>query len=210
MERLSIQLLPEYTPSTPAPDYSSSLLPGEKCIQKSPRLVSPHADNTSFTYQDRGMTLTLNDCRGEDGLPTFGLGSIIRGEVALDHRQRVVSVAAKVCGFHRYITTVIVKCESQLEGRVYLRGQPSKIITLVSKERTLWESSTLNDGSCPGIMPLSMPFPASYRERGQTRSIRLPPSFEVSKPQSVAIVYTLQIIVTKSRNVPVIGKKLSR
>ncbi|KAG1748563.1 hypothetical protein EDB19DRAFT_210642 [Suillus lakei] len=59
-------------------------------------------------------------------------------------------------------------------------------------------------------MPLSMPFPTSYRERGQDRPFRLPPSFELPKPQRVAIVYTLQIIVTKSRNVPMIGKKLSR
>lgn len=108
MEALSIQLLPEYTPSpptpdytpsTPAPDYSSKLLPGEKCIQKSPRSVLPRADNATFTYREQGMSLTLKDCRDENGCPTFGLGSTIRGEVALEHRQRIISVAAKVCGF---------------------------------------------------------------------------------------------------------------
>ncbi|KAG2151457.1 hypothetical protein DEU56DRAFT_552345 [Suillus clintonianus] len=192
METLSIQLLPAYTPSTPAPDYSPKLLPGEKCIQKSPRLTQPRGDNASFTYRERGMTLTLKDCREEERHPSYGLGSTIRGEVALDHRQRVVAVAAK------------------LEGRIYLPGQSSKAVTIVSKERTLWESSALNGQTCPSIMPLSMTFPTSYRERGQDRPIRLPPSFELSKPQRVAIVYTLQIIVTKSRNVPMIGKKLSR
>ncbi|KAG1901323.1 uncharacterized protein F5891DRAFT_1187599 [Suillus fuscotomentosus] len=191
METFSVQLLPEYTPSKPAPDYSSKLLPGEKCIQRSPRLIQ-RGDNASFTYRQRGMTLKLMDCREEDRHPSYGLGSTIRGEVALDNRRRVVAVAAK------------------LEGRIYLSGQPSKGVTIISKERTLWESSTLNGQTCPSIMPLSMSFPTSYRERGQDRPFRLPPSFELPRPQRVAIVYTLQVVVTKSRNVPMIGKKLSR
>jgi hypothetical protein len=191
METLSVHLLPEYTPSKPAPDYSSKLLPGEKCIQRSPYSVQ-RGDNASFTYRERGMTLKLVGCREEDRHPSYGLGSTIRGEVALDNRQRVVAVAAK------------------LEGRVYISGQPSKVANFVAKERTLWESSTLNGQTCPSTMPLSMSFPTSYRERGQDRPIRLPPSFELLQPRRVAIVYTLQIIVTKSRNVPVIGKKLSR
>ncbi|KAG1882675.1 hypothetical protein F4604DRAFT_346517 [Suillus subluteus] len=190
METLSVQLLPEYTPSKPAPDYSSKLLPGEKCIQRSP--CTQRGDNASFTFRERGMTLRLRDCREEDRHPCYGLGSTIRGEVALDNRRRVVAVVAK------------------LEGRVYISGQPSQAVNIISKERTLWESSTLNGQTCPSIMPLSMSFPTSYRERGQDRPFRLPPSFELSQPRRVTIVYTLQIIVTKSRNVPMIGKKLSR
>lgn len=100
METFSVQLLPEYTPSKPAPDYSSKLLPGEKCIQRSPRLIQ-RGDNASFTYRQRGMTLKLMDCREEDRHPSYGLGSTIRGEVALDNRRRVVAVAAKVCGICR-------------------------------------------------------------------------------------------------------------
>lgn len=96
MESLSVQLLPEYTPSKPAPDYSSKPLPGEKCIQRSPRFIQ-RGDNASFTYREGGMTLKLGDCREEDRHPSYGLGSTIRGEVALDHRRRVVAVAAKVC-----------------------------------------------------------------------------------------------------------------
>jgi len=99
----------------------------------------------------------------------------------------------------------------QLEGRICLRDQPMiRVVTLISNEETLWESPTLDDETCPSIIPLSMSFPTSYREQGEGRSFRLPPSFEISSPHRVAIVYTLQIIVTKSRNVPVIGKKLSR
>lgn len=191
METFSAQLLPEYTPSKPAPDYSSKLLPGEKCIQRSP-WTTQRGDNASFTFRERGMTLKLMDCREEDRHPSYGLGSTIRGEVALDNRRRVVAIAAR------------------LEGRVYLSGQPTQVVNIISKERTLWESSTLNGQTCPSIMPLSMSFPTSYRERGQERPFRLPPSFELSQPRRVAIVYTLQIIVTKSRSVPMIGKKLSR
>ncbi|KAG0703756.1 hypothetical protein DFH29DRAFT_874214 [Suillus ampliporus] len=166
METLSIQLLPEYTPSTPAPDYSSKLLPGEKCIQKSPRLTQPHADNVSFTYRERGMTLTLKDCRKEDRHPTFGLGSTIRGEVALDHRQRVVAVAAK------------------LEGRVYLPGQPSKVVNIVSKERTLWESSTL--GSFRGECAADLMHPETdtiiFREAHMSIHLRYRPRVRPSRP----------------------------
>lgn len=189
MDSFSLHLLPEYTPSLPAPDYSSKLLPGEQCIQRSPCL-SHRGDAVSFTYREREMTLRLMDCREEDRHPYYGLGSTIRGEVALGHRRGVVSVAAR------------------LEGRLYVSGQHSKGITFVAKERILWESSTPNE-QCPSIMPLSMSFPTSYRERAQDRHFRLPPSFELSAPRRVAIVYTLQIIVTKSRNI-MIGKKLSR
>jgi len=107
MEALTIQLLPEYTPSTPAPDYSSKPLPGEMCIQKSPRTVPSRTDNATFTYREQGMSLTLKDCRDENGRPTFGLGSTIRGEVALEHRQRVMSVAAKVCGLHHHLQSIV-------------------------------------------------------------------------------------------------------
>lgn len=85
-----------------------------------------------------------------------------------------------------------------------------KVVTLVSKEETLWQTLNNENETCPGIVPLSIPFPTSYREREQGRTFRLPPSFELSSQQRVVIVYTLQIIVTRSRNVPVIGKKLSR
>jgi hypothetical protein len=127
METLSVHLLPEYTPSKPAPDYSSKLLPGEKCIQRSPYSVQ-RGDNASFTYRERGMTLKLVGCREEDRHPSYGLGSTIRGEVALDNRQRVVAVAAKVCGicYVQFFTTsfliLLIAWRSCIHFRATIQG----------------------------------------------------------------------------------------
>jgi hypothetical protein len=130
---------------------------------------------------------------------------IIARELYLLQRRCVDSVVV----VHNPYRLLISLISIQLEGRICLRDQPTiKAVTFVSKEETLWEINSENE-TCPGIIPLSMPFPTSYRERVQGRTFRLPPSFELSSQQRVVIVYTLQIIVTKSRNVPVIGKKLS-
>ena len=86
--------LPDYSPSIP-PGYSSTPLPGEQCIQRTPR-EDPSRENCAFTYEDRGMSLTLRGCREEAGVPTFGLCSTVYGEFAPTDREKVVSVVAKV------------------------------------------------------------------------------------------------------------------
>lgn len=131
---------------------------------------------------------------------------IIARKLYLLQRRCVDSVV--VHNLYRLLRSLI---SIQLEGRVCLRDQPTiKSVTLVLKEETLWDTRNSENETCPGIIPLSMSFPTSYREREQGRTFRLPPSFELSSQQRVVIMYTLQIIVTRSRNVPVIGKKLSR
>ncbi|KAH0831999.1 hypothetical protein J3R83DRAFT_12902 [Lanmaoa asiatica] len=87
--------LPDYSPSIP-PDYSSAPLPGEQCIQRTPRQTAPFHDNCAFTYEERGMSLTLRGCREEDGIPTFGLCSTVYGEFAPADRKKIVSVVVKV------------------------------------------------------------------------------------------------------------------
>lgn len=87
--------LPEYSPSIP-PDYSSTPLPGEQCIQRTPRQTADYRENCAFTYEEHGMSLTLRGCREEDGIPTFGLCSTVYGEFAPADRKKIVSVAVKV------------------------------------------------------------------------------------------------------------------
>ena len=87
--------LPDYSPSVP-PGYSSTPLPGEQCIQRTPKRTAHHRENCTFTYEERGMSLTLRGCREEDGVPSFGLCSTVRGEFAPGNRKKIVSVVAEV------------------------------------------------------------------------------------------------------------------
>lgn len=87
--------LPDYSPSIP-PDYSSTPLPGEQCIQRTPRQTNHSRENCAFTYEEYGMSLTLRGCREEDGIPTFGLCSTVDGEFAPANREKIVSVVVKV------------------------------------------------------------------------------------------------------------------
>lgn len=87
--------LPDYSPSIP-PDYSSTPLPGEQCIQRTPRQTVDYRENCAFTYEEHGMSLTLRGCREVDGIPTFGLCSTVYGEFEPADRKKIVSVVVKV------------------------------------------------------------------------------------------------------------------
>ncbi|KAF9242653.1 hypothetical protein BU15DRAFT_60367 [Melanogaster broomeanus] len=180
MEVHKIMELPDYSPSTPAPDYSSTPLPGEKCIQRTPRQTPYHNGNCAFTYQEHSMSLTLRGCREEDGVPTFGLCSTIHGEFEPTDNDRIVSVVLR------------------LEGRVVLKGRSqTKAYTLFSKERSLWERN--ESSTCPSLLPLSISFPATYRDNHHDRALRLPPSMSIREPHRAAVTYSLNIIVQKTR-----------
>ncbi|KAF9220886.1 hypothetical protein BS17DRAFT_786129 [Gyrodon lividus] len=173
--------LPDYSPSTPVPNYSSTPLPGEKCIQRTPRQALYRHGNCAFVYQEHSMSLTLRGCREEDGVPTFGLCSIVRGEFEPADRDRIISVAIK------------------LEGRVVLKGRSQmKSYTLFSNERLLWQKSDSAESTCPSLLPLSISFPSTYRDR-DGRALRLPPSMSIRQPCRAAIAYSLNIIVRKTR-----------
>lgn len=96
METFADIELPGYSPSIP-PDYSSTPLPGEQCIQRTPNQTAQYRGNCAFTYEEHGMSLTLRGCREEDGIPTFGLCGTVYGEFAPADRKKIVSVVVKVC-----------------------------------------------------------------------------------------------------------------
>ncbi|KAG8214540.1 hypothetical protein J3R82DRAFT_9601 [Butyriboletus roseoflavus] len=171
--------LPDYTPSIP-PDYSSTPLPGEQCIQRAPRETTHFRENYAFTYEDHGMSLTLRGCRQEDGIPTFGLCSTVYGEFAPADRKKVVSVTVK------------------LEAQVRVKTRSGLLLhTLFSKERLLWRRSDSTSDMCPSLLPVSLSFPSAYRDKDHGRSRRLPPSMSVKKPCRVAIVHSLNVVVRK-------------
>ncbi|KAG6334064.1 hypothetical protein ID866_5027 [Astraeus odoratus] len=172
--------LPEYVPSPPAPDYSSKPLPGEQSIQRTP-VETPYQGSPAFTYKEHGMSLTLRGCREEDGVPTFGLCSTVHGEFEPIDRRRIISVVVK------------------LEGHIFIKdGSRMSSTLLVSKQRTLWEIDEA-ETLCPGVLPLSISFPANYWDNQSERNIRLPPSLSISRPRRTAVVYSLSIIVRKKR-----------
>ncbi|KAL4064165.1 hypothetical protein V8B97DRAFT_2011082 [Scleroderma yunnanense] len=173
--------LPEYEPSTPAPDYSSRPLPGERCIERTPKQTISHQGQLSFTYQEHGMSLTLRGCREEGSVPTFGLCSTVHGEFEPIDREKIVSITVK------------------LEGRVVIKNR-SRISSslLFSRYRTLWESDSA-ETVCPGILPLSMAFPAHYLDSHTGRDTRLPPSLSISRPRRAAVIYSLTVTVRKKR-----------
>ncbi|KIJ17624.1 hypothetical protein PAXINDRAFT_167630 [Paxillus involutus ATCC 200175] len=173
--------LPDYSPSTPAPDYSSTPLAGEKCIQRTPSQTPYRHGNCAFIYQEHNMSLTVRGCREEDGIPTFGLCSTVHGEFEPNDRDRIVSVVIK------------------LEGQVLLRGRSrTQSYLLFSNERTLWQRDGSAESTCPSLLPLSISFPSTYRDEND-RALRLPPSMSIRKPCRVAIAYSLNIVVRRTR-----------
>lgn len=174
-------LLPDYSPSIPAPDYSSIPLPGEHCIQRTPAQTLYDRGSVSFSYQENGMSLMLRGCREEEGAPVFGLCSTIHGEFEPADREKIVSVAVK------------------LEGHIFIKeGTRMSSTLLLSQQRILWETDDA-EIVCPGLLPLSVSFPENYWDKVNERFIRLPPSFATTRPWRAGVVYTLSILLRKKR-----------
>lgn len=174
-------LLPDYSPSVPAPDYSSMPLPGEHCIQRTARQTLYEHGSVSFSYLENGMSLTLRGCREEEGAPVFGLCSTVHGEFEPTDREKIVSVAVK------------------LEGHIFIKeGTRVSSTLLLSQQRTLWEMDD-TETVCPGLLPLSVSFPANYWDKESERFIRLPPSFSTMRPWRAGVVYTLSIVLRKKK-----------
>lgn len=174
-------LLPNYSPSIPAPDYSSMPLPGEHCIQRTPRQILYEHGNVSFSYQENGMSLLLRGCREEEGAPVFGHCSTVRGEFEPTDREKIVSVVAK------------------LEGHIFIKeGTRVSSTLLLSEQHTLWEMDDA-EALCPSLLPLLIHFPADYWDKENERHIRLPPSYSITRPRHAGVIYTLSILLRKKR-----------
>ncbi|KAG6377033.1 hypothetical protein JVT61DRAFT_1081 [Boletus reticuloceps] len=179
MEIFSDVELPDYSPSIP-PDYSSTPLPGEQCIQRTPKQTTRYRENCAFTYEEHGMSLTLRGCREENGIPTFGLCSTVHGEFSPANRKKIVSVVVR------------------LEARIRVKTRSGMLShTLFSRERPLWRRSDSTSDECPGLLPVSISFPSGYRDKEHGRPHRLPPSMSISHPRRVAIVHSLKVIVRR-------------
>jgi len=179
MEILRDIELPDYSPSVP-PDYSSTPLPGEQCIQRTPKQITHYRENCAFTYKEHGMSLTLRGCREEEGIPTFGLCSTVYGEFAPADREKIMSVVVK------------------LETQIRVKARSGILLhTIFSKERLLWRRNDATSDECPSLLPVSISFPSAYRDKDDGRQHRLPPSMSIRHPCRAAIVHSLNVVVRK-------------
>ncbi|KAH7909824.1 hypothetical protein BJ138DRAFT_1102375 [Hygrophoropsis aurantiaca] len=121
---------PAYSSFNP-PDYSFNPLPGEQCIQKTPLQAWLRHSSSPFSFKENRITLTLRNCRKERDLPTYGLGSSVLGEVAVEDRDKISSVSVN------------------LQGQILIEG-PSQKVVMFSQRHRLWTRDPLQNELCPG------------------------------------------------------------
>lgn len=87
--------LPVYSPSEPAPTYSSEPSPDEQRIQHTPRSHVPQPTGT-YVKSFHHITLILkNQVDGAD-IPTYRRNGLISGELQLEKSSEIVAVSLKV------------------------------------------------------------------------------------------------------------------
>ncbi|EGO00088.1 hypothetical protein SERLA73DRAFT_180511 [Serpula lacrymans var. lacrymans S7.3] len=189
-EPSEVELPPTYSPSPP-PDYSSKPQAGEQCVARTSRRRRASENRSFITYKKPKIQLSIKNCNKVDGLPTYGQGGCIQGEITLDERDTILSVAVK------------------LEGAVsvtpnWAAGPLNSV--LFSNMYTLWNSETSLTDVCPSIVPFYVPFPLAYMDRVQQRMRPLPPTCSIAWGGAISY-YIITVIVTfKSWKLPLINR----
>ncbi|KAF9262858.1 hypothetical protein L218DRAFT_367276 [Marasmius fiardii PR-910] len=147
----------------PPPCYSCRLPCGEQVIQET-RSLHGLADGI-FKKQSGGVTVILTGQQHDASIPTYGRRSSVNGAVALDHREGIAEVTAKLLG----------------QMRVHIPVFNSCTVTLVDQQQTLWSclSASRNSSVCPGTMPFLFELPSFFKDNDSI-SYPLPPSYDPS------------------------------
>ncbi|KAF9262856.1 hypothetical protein L218DRAFT_959687 [Marasmius fiardii PR-910] len=155
-------LLPTYTVSSPPPSYSCALASGEQLIQRTPRARA--RPSGTFKKLSGGVTVALTEQEDDAVTPIYPRNSPLNGAVALEHRETVTEVKAKLVG----------------QMRVIIPGVSTRTVSLVEKHQTLWSSTSTAGSSsiCPGTLPFSFSLPSTFEDKNKSYS--LPPSFDLS------------------------------
>ncbi|KDQ25454.1 hypothetical protein PLEOSDRAFT_1019990, partial [Pleurotus ostreatus PC15] len=186
---VSISPLPEYSPSSPAPEYSDELLLGEERLEHTPRPDRLRPTPTGVFVKKAGRTsIVLNE--QEDGVrvPSYGRHAVVSGAICLENPSIVEEVTVK------------------LDGRMDLTISEggSKSHKLVNETYTLWsrKDATAEQPICPYSVPFSLLIPSTYEEGDKTRP--LPPSFDTAFPGVPGLfakcIYTLVVTIVKIRH----------
>ncbi|KAH8081989.1 hypothetical protein BXZ70DRAFT_630613 [Cristinia sonorae] len=180
------ELLPSYSPSSAAPQYSPEPLQDEHRLVIVARKLVDSTPTGVFVKKVGNVTLVLSGQEGGVDLPRYARNGVIRGQVLLEDERNVKSVEIKLEG----IRTLSVM------------GSGTDVAELFSEQRTLWSQSlpSTSTSTCPAVLPVELPFPQGC-EGGQGRK-PLPPSFTAQFHGSPGIYvqcqYTLTVTVTKT------------
>lgn len=87
---------PEYSASTPVPQYSSEPSQDEQRLESTPRIGTRARPTSVFTHKARGISVILHDQEDGAAIPSFGRNSAVSGEVCLERCENVLSVSLKV------------------------------------------------------------------------------------------------------------------
>jgi hypothetical protein len=99
---------PTYTPSEPAPSYSPDPLPEEQSLLRNHRRTRRSVSTGTFVKRCRWGTLIFSEQEESADVPVYGRTGVVRGEIHLDDREKILSVAVKVSGVRSDRTLVKV------------------------------------------------------------------------------------------------------
>ncbi|KAL0576335.1 hypothetical protein V5O48_005633 [Marasmius crinis-equi] len=191
-----MNLPPSYSASTSEslPDYSSDPAQNERRIayQRRPH-YDPEPDGLYIQKEDK-VTLVLTNQRHGASLPEYNRRSVISGSIILDDPRSIEELKIEL------------KC--RVEFLTLSHGFLSREINRISQ---LLYSKEQTGAECPSSVPLSCPFPSTYKCEGTSYS--LPPTYNetlyAENAQYARVSHSLNVVVTKTRNrkaVAVLGK----
>jgi hypothetical protein len=155
---LPSQCAPAYTCSPPAPPYSVEPQPSEKRIGFSPRHAGRALPTGTVSINHKHATVVFQNQDCGTKIPSFGINSLVQGEVSPHDRDSITKIVLKI------------------EGLIQLGNSVNGL-----RKRTFCQTHTLFQRShgemCPGEVPFSVPFPSKYEDDGHEHS--LPPSFSI-------------------------------
>lgn len=90
-------MLPEYSPSLPAPAYSFEPSADEQRLELTPRQGRNGAPLSSTFVKRLGKaTLVLHDQEDDVRIPSYGRNSVVRGVLCFDDPANITDVVIKV------------------------------------------------------------------------------------------------------------------
>ena len=90
-------MLPEYSPSPPAPAYSFEPSADEQRLDLTPRQGMNGAPfSSTFVKRLSKATLVLHDQEDDVRIPSYGRNSIVRGVLCIDNSANITDVIVKV------------------------------------------------------------------------------------------------------------------
>lgn len=93
---MSLVVLPRYSPSSPAPDYSVEPACGERTLEQTPRSTRPPPEST-FIKKSGKTTVILHNQEAGASIPTYGRNATVAGSVLFDSADCISEVVLHVC-----------------------------------------------------------------------------------------------------------------